>query len=36
MIVNSVGSGQGPVAGSCEYGDEPLGSGTTELATMMN
>jgi hypothetical protein len=24
-------SGQGPVAGSCEYGDEPSGSGATEL-----
>jgi hypothetical protein len=24
-------SGLGPVAGSCEYGDEPLGFGTTKL-----
>jgi hypothetical protein len=22
------------VAGSCEYGDEPLGSGATELVTL--
>jgi hypothetical protein len=29
--VDSVGSGQGPVAGSCEQGDEPSGSGTMEL-----
>jgi hypothetical protein len=29
--VDPVGSGQGPVAGSCEYGDEPSGSGATEL-----
>jgi hypothetical protein len=29
--VDPVGSGQGPVAGSCEYGDEPAGSGATEL-----
>jgi hypothetical protein len=29
--VDPVGSGQGPVAGSCEYSDEPSGSGTTEL-----
>jgi hypothetical protein len=29
--VDLVGSGQGPVAGSCEYGDEPSGSGATEL-----
>jgi hypothetical protein len=29
--VDSPGSGQGPLAGSCECGDEPLGSGTTEL-----
>jgi hypothetical protein len=26
-VEDSVGSGQGPVAGSCEYSDEPLGSG---------
>jgi hypothetical protein len=29
--VDSVGAGQGPVAGSCENGDEPSGSGATEL-----
>jgi hypothetical protein len=29
--VDSVGSGQGPVAGSCECGDEPLGSGAIVL-----
>jgi hypothetical protein len=29
--VDSVGSGQGPVAGSCENGDEPSGSGATDL-----
>jgi hypothetical protein len=29
--MESVGSGQGPVAGSCEYGDEPSGFGATEL-----
>jgi hypothetical protein len=29
--LNPVGSGQGPVVGSCEYGDEPSGSGATEL-----
>jgi hypothetical protein len=28
---NSGGSGQGPVAGSCEYGNEPSGSGAMEL-----
>jgi hypothetical protein len=27
------GSGQGPVASSCEYGDEPSGSGATELVS---
>jgi hypothetical protein len=26
--VDSVGSGLGPVVGSCEYSDEPSGSGT--------
>jgi hypothetical protein len=31
--LDPVGSGQGPVAGSCEYGDEPSGSGATELDT---
>jgi hypothetical protein len=29
--VDPVGSGWRPVAGSCEYGDEPSGSGATEL-----
>jgi hypothetical protein len=29
--VDPVGSGWGPVAGCCEYGDEPAGSGATEL-----
>jgi hypothetical protein len=29
--VVSLGSGQGPLAGFCECGDEPSGSGTTEL-----
>jgi hypothetical protein len=27
--VDPVGSGQEPVAGYCEYGDEPSGSGAT-------
>jgi hypothetical protein len=31
--VDPVGSGQGPVAGSCEYGDEPADSGTTEFVS---
>jgi hypothetical protein len=26
-----VGSGKGPLAGSCKYGDEPASSGATEL-----
>jgi hypothetical protein len=29
--VDSPGSGKGPLAGSCECGDEPSGSGATEL-----
>jgi hypothetical protein len=29
--LDPAGSGQGPVAASCEYGDEPSGSGATEL-----
>jgi hypothetical protein len=29
--VDSTGSGQGPLAGCCECGDEPSGSGGTEL-----
>jgi hypothetical protein len=31
--VHSVGLGWGPVASFCEYSDEPLGSGTTELVS---
>jgi hypothetical protein len=31
--VDPVGSGLGPVAGSCERGDEPSGSGATELVS---
>jgi hypothetical protein len=30
---DSAGSGQGPVAGSCECGDESSGSCTTELVS---
>jgi hypothetical protein len=30
--LDSTGSGQGPVAGCCECGDEPSGSCATELA----
>jgi hypothetical protein len=29
--LDSTGSGQGPVAGCCERGDEPSGSCATEL-----
>jgi hypothetical protein len=29
--VDSPGSGQGPLAGCCECGDEPSGSGATQL-----
>jgi hypothetical protein len=29
--VDQFGSGQGPVVGSCKYGDEPSGSDATEL-----
>jgi hypothetical protein len=29
--LDSTGSGQGPVTGCCEYGDEPSGSCATEL-----
>jgi hypothetical protein len=32
--VDSPGSGYGPVAGSCEHGDEPSGSGATELVNL--
>jgi hypothetical protein len=31
-IARSYGSGQGPVAGCCECGDEPSGSGATEFS----
>jgi hypothetical protein len=34
--LDPVGSGQGPMAGSCEYGDEPSGSGATELLLAPN
>jgi hypothetical protein len=34
--VDPVGSGYGPVAGSCEYGDEPSGSGATDLIYTQN
>jgi hypothetical protein len=33
--VDSVGSGQGPVTGFCEHGDEPSGSGTTDLVILV-
>jgi hypothetical protein len=29
--VDPVGLGSGSVAGCCEYGDEPSGSGSTQL-----
>jgi hypothetical protein len=32
--LDSTGSGQGPVAGCCECGDEPSGSGATELVIL--
>jgi hypothetical protein len=32
--LDSTGSGQGPVAGCCECGDEPSGSCATELVLM--
>jgi hypothetical protein len=31
--VDPAGSGQGPVVGSCEYSDKPVGSGNTDLVT---
>jgi hypothetical protein len=31
--LDSTSSGQGPVAGCCEYGDEPSGSCATKLVT---
>jgi hypothetical protein len=33
--LDPVGSGQGPEVGPCEYGDEPSGSGVTELVTLV-
>jgi hypothetical protein len=33
--VDPVGSGRGPVAGSCEYGDEPSGFVPTELVSFL-
>jgi hypothetical protein len=33
--LDPVGSEYGPVAGSCEYGDEHSGSGTTELVLLL-
>jgi hypothetical protein len=34
--LDSTGSGQGPVAGCCECGDEPSGSCATELVSYCN
>jgi hypothetical protein len=34
--VDPFGSEQGPVAGSCEYGDKPVGSRATELVSYFN
>jgi hypothetical protein len=34
--VDSPGSGKGPLAGCCEYGDELSGSGTMELVTIQS
>jgi hypothetical protein len=33
--LDSTGSGQGPVAGCCECGDEPSGSCATELVSFI-
>jgi hypothetical protein len=33
--LDSTGSGQGPVAGCCECGDEPSGSCATELVELV-
>jgi hypothetical protein len=33
--VDPAGSGQGPMAVYCKYGDEPAGSGATELASLV-
>jgi hypothetical protein len=37
LVMNhrSPGSGYGPLAGSCECGDEPSGSGATELVSLL-
>jgi hypothetical protein len=32
--VDPFGSGKRPVAGSCEHGDEPLGSAATQLVQL--
>jgi hypothetical protein len=34
--VDLPGSGQGPLAGCCECGDETSGSGPTELVKLVN
>jgi hypothetical protein len=34
--LDSTGSGQGPVVGCCECGDEPSGSCATELVSSLN
>jgi hypothetical protein len=34
--MDSPGSGLGPVVGSCEHGDEPLGSGIMELVSSLS
>jgi hypothetical protein len=34
--VDSPGSGWGPLAGCCECGDEPSGSGATELVSSVS
>jgi hypothetical protein len=34
--LDSTSSGQGPVAGCCECGDEPSGSCATELVTVLS
>jgi hypothetical protein len=33
--VDSIVSGYGPMAGSCEYSDKPSGSGTTKLVVIV-
>jgi hypothetical protein len=34
--LDSTGSGQGPVAGCCECGDEPSGYCSTELVNLIS